>query len=105
MFENYVCCRGDQGIPTVCSPRGHTTMSEARVEAPPYPPSEALPGFRHRRSVTDASGGAGHAAQRGVGVVCLFEMSAGWAESEARVGSVVEVVIDEHDVLARSVEE
>ena len=32
-------------------------------------------------------------------------MSAGWAEFEARVGGVVEVVVDEHDVVACSVEE
>ena len=75
----------------------HDVRSPGRSAS--LPPSEALPGFRHRRPVTDGCGGAGHAAQRGVGVVCLYEISAGWAESETRVGSVVEVVFDEHDVL------
>ena len=37
--------------------------------------------------------------------MCLCEISAGLVESEARVGGVAEVVVDEQDVVTCSVEE
>ena len=126
IFKNDVCFRGEQGISLcVLVPWAHHDVRSPGRSASLPPQEKRSPGFG---IVAVGLAGAGYSAealdlqksrplrsprrcsrvqrlQLGVGVVCLFETSAGWAESEARVGSVVEVVVDEHDVVACSVKE